>query len=131
MGTTLTIIDETTAGERSEALTLELLTDRITVRELIRSRVYQEVKDHNSGTGTTFRGFVQPTDTERTLNGYEMRRPRQVDWERQFEAALEAFRRNGFVILVGERQAEDLDEEIVVAPGTQVSFLKLVPLVGG
>ena len=60
-----------------------------------------------------------------------LRRPRQVDWERQFEAALESFQRNGFVILVDQRQVEGLDEQIVVAPGTEVSFLKLVPLVGG
>jgi hypothetical protein len=31
---------------------------------------------------------VQPTDSEQTLNGYALRRPRQLDWEAQAESAL-------------------------------------------
>lgn len=46
-------------------------------------------------------------------------------------AALEAFERNGFILLVEDRQVETLEEEIRVRPDTQVTFLKLVPLVGG
>ena len=45
MSVTLTIRDENTAGDTTHTLTLDFLTERITVRELIRSRVYQEVKD--------------------------------------------------------------------------------------
>ena len=57
---TLTIQDETTAGERFEAMKLELLTERVTVRELIRSRVYQEVQDYNTRQPDEFRGLIQP-----------------------------------------------------------------------
>ena len=46
MTTTLTVRDETTAGESHDAITLEFLTEHITVRELIRERVFQEVKDY-------------------------------------------------------------------------------------
>jgi hypothetical protein len=42
-----------------------------------------------------------------------------------------AFRRNGFVVLVDERQVEDLDEVVDLFAGSVVTFLKLVPLVGG
>jgi len=79
--------------------------------------VYQEVQDHNRQEHQqVFHGLVQPTDTEQELNGYRLRRPRQIDWKQQFEAALHAFERNGFLILINERQAESLDEEIVIAP---------------
>ena len=44
---------------------------------------------------------------------------------------VEAFGRNGFVVLVDDRQVEELDEDIELALGTEVTFLKLVPLVGG
>jgi len=107
------------------------LTERITVRELIRSRVYQEVKDYNTLQPEVFRGLVQPTDTERTLNGYKLRRPRQINWEKQFDKAIAAFLGNGFLILVDDEQVTELDEEITIAPETAVTFLKLVPLVGG
>ena len=129
--TTLTVRDETTAGETTGELVLEFLTERITVRELIRSRVYQEVKDHNTAPQGTFRGLVQPVEAERALNGFTMKQPRQVDWDAQYEKAIEAFEGHRILVLVDDRQAESLDDEIVIQPSTQVSFLKLTPLVGG
>ncbi|EDL56503.1 hypothetical protein PM8797T_00784, partial [Gimesia maris DSM 8797] len=45
--------------------------------------------------------------------------------------AVEAFERNQILILVNERQAESLDEEIKITPQSEVSFLKLTLLVGG
>lgn len=132
MPATLTVRDESTTGEKIGEITLEFLTERITVRELIRSRVYQEVQDHNlRAQQQVFRGLVQPSETERELNGYRLRKPRQIDFKEQYEVAVEAFHRNGFLVLVEDRQATNLDEEIVITPQTDVAFLKLVPLVGG
>jgi len=133
MVASLTIRDVNTLNLDSDGsvFVLDFLTERITVRELIRSRVYQEVKDYNTSQPEYFRGLVQPTDTEKTLNGYKFRQLRQIDWEKQFEKAIAAFEGNGFVILVDDQQVTELEEEIVVAPGTSVTFLKLVPLVGG
>jgi hypothetical protein len=34
-------------------------------------------------------------------------------------------------MLVDDRQVEDLDEEIELRVSTEVSFVKLIPLVGG
>jgi hypothetical protein len=131
MAATLTVRDETTAGQTLYEFALEVLTERLTVRELIRSRVYQEVQDYNLRQPERFRGLVQPTDAEQTLNGFKLKKPRQIDWKRQYDLAVEAFEVNRFLILVDDRQAESLDEEIVVGPETRVSFLKLTPLVGG
>jgi len=132
MVASLTIRDATTAGQTTGEITIEFLTERITVRELIHSRVYQEVRDHNlKARQQVFHGLVQPSDTERELNGYRLRKAREIDWRQQCEVALKAFERNGFLILVGDRQMTSLDDEIVITPGIQVSFLKLVPLVGG
>ena len=134
MPATLTIHDETASGQRTNSLSLDFLTERITVRELIRSRVYQEVQDYNQRKPETFRGLVQPTETEKTLNGSEFKprdHKRDVDWKQQFEKACDAFSRNGFFILIDDRQAESLDEVIELRAGTEVSFVKLTPLVGG
>jgi hypothetical protein len=60
-----------------------------------------------------------------------MRRPHRIDWERQADAAVEAFGRNGFVVLVGDRQVEDVDEELSLDDASDVAFVRLVPLVGG
>ncbi len=127
----LTFVDETTAGERAEAWGLEITEERLTLREVIRRRVFQEVAEYHAAQPGVFRGLVQPTDTERTLNGYALKTPRRIDPERQFERAVEAFGRNGFLVLIGDRQVEELDEEIELRLGVEVTFLKLVPLVGG
>ncbi len=112
-------------------LVLEFLTERITVRELIRSRVYEEVQDYNRRRPERYRGLVEPTDVERTLNGVRPKAGREIDWQRQFETACKAYERNGFLVLVNNRQAGGLDEEVTLGPGAEVTFVKLVPLVGG
>ena len=131
MPATLAIRDESTGGDTLHERTLEFLTERITVRELIRERVYQEVMDYNTRQPEAFNGLVQPKDAERTLDGFRLRQPRRINWEAQLAQALEAFAGNGMIILVNDRQAESLEEEFVVGPETDVVFLRLVPLVGG
>ena len=134
MSATLMIRDETATGVPVHEFPLEFSNERITVRELIRERVYQEVSEYNFRSrreGGLFRGLVQPTDAERTLNGFRVPKDRDIDWEAQLARAIDAFSRNGFFILVDDRQAETLDETIVISASTQVSFVKLTPLVGG
>ncbi|MDH6139904.1 hypothetical protein P3T35_001904 [Kitasatospora sp. GP30] len=124
-------VDETTAGDRSDGWDLEIAEERLTVGELIRRRVFQEVAEYNARTPQVFQGLVQPDDAERVLNGYVLRTPRRIDPEAQTELALKAFAGNGFLVLVGDRQVTDPAEEIELALGTEVTFLKLVALVGG
>lgn len=128
------IRDETATGQTVHSFPLEFESESITVRELIRERVYQEVSEYNFRSRRedgVFRGLVQPTDTERALNGFKVPKGRDIDWEKQFAQAIDAFGRNGFFIIVDDRQAEALEETIVIRPSTQVSFVKLTPLVGG
>jgi hypothetical protein len=47
MPTTLTIHDETPRGEKRATRVLDFLTERITVRELIRERVYYGGRQKN------------------------------------------------------------------------------------
>ena len=131
MPTAVTVRDRTTLGETAGELTLEFLTERVTARELIRGRVYQEVTEHNARQAGLFTGLVQPRDAERTRGGFRLRSPRRIDWAEQYAAALAAFARNGFLLLVDDRQVTDLDAEIELRHDTAVCFLRLVPLVGG
>lgn len=136
---TLTLRDESATGTIHGTFELTDLSERMTVRELIRSRVYQEVRDLEVRQAASdrelleFRGLVTPSESEQVLNGSGVRvsRGRKIDWKKQFEDACDAFERNSFLILINDRQAESLDEEFVVEPSTDVAFLKLTPLVGG
>jgi hypothetical protein len=131
MPATLTIRDATLSGETLGEWSLDFLTERITVRELIRSRVYQEVQDYNRRQPERFRGLIEPGDEEQALNEPKKTRPRQIDWQRQFERALGAFRQQQVLILLDGKQLRDLDEEIELKPGGEASFLRLTMLTGG
>lgn len=133
MSTMLTIRDEMAFSYNAEnfEFTISLPAEVVTARELIGERVRQEVEDYNARRPEYFRGLVQPTDAERTLNGFRVRDVRPLDWRGQYDKAIEAFYRNGFILLVDDRQVEDVDALIEVKPQTTVTFLKLIPLVGG
>jgi hypothetical protein len=128
---TITLYDETTLGEKVPGLTLVLPMQRITARELIRQRIDREVDDYHQNQSQPFQGLVQPSDSERLLNGYKLRTARKIDREQQFELAIAAFGNNGFILLVNDLQVEDLDLELELEDDSIVSFLKLIPLVGG
>ncbi|TDC19003.1 hypothetical protein E1265_24555 [Streptomyces sp. 8K308] len=127
----VTFVDETTAGERTAAWALDIAGERTTPRELIGRRVRHEVAEYNARTPRVFQGLVQPERAERVPGGYAMPAPGRVDAEAQVERALRAFQGNGFLLLVGDRQVTELDEEIELTADTAVTFLKLVALVGG
>jgi hypothetical protein len=129
MPLTLSVLDEATNGERRAAGPFEFETVAITLRELIRARVQQDVKRFNESESEPFRSLVQPEESERVLNGLPSR-PLLV-WQRQFEKAVRAFNGNGFLVLVDDCQVTDLDQTIHLTPQSRVTFLKLVPLMGG
>ncbi|MCC5575957.1 hypothetical protein IMZ11_09935 [Microtetraspora sp. AC03309] len=127
----VTFRDETATGKALDEFVLPGLPERISARELVRLRVREEVARYNAAPSHHFRGLVKPSEAEAELNGYRMRTARRLDWERQADAAEAAFARNGFILLIGERQIDDLDVEIDLTADPVVSFIKLVPLVGG
>lgn len=123
--------DDTLSGQTLDEFELQFSNDKIDVRELIRSRVYQEVSEYNAGTGTHFRGLVQPQDSQTDGQRFRMKERRQIDWREQFERALDSFQVGRVIILVNDKQVESLDQQLDLTEDATVSFLKLVPLVGG
>lgn len=128
---TLVVHDETATGRPVRQISLPDLPATITVRELVRLRVREEVARHNALPQAVFAGLVRPLEAEVVANGYRLKSPRRLDWEKQADIAVDAFERNGFFILVGDRQVEDLDETIDLAADPHVAFVRLTPLVGG
>ncbi|WP_316742619.1 hypothetical protein [Streptomyces sp. MK7] len=128
---TVTFRDETATGKALTEWEVAGLPDRMTVRELIRLRVREEVARHNARPSDRFNGLVRPDDAETELNGYRLRETRRIDWERQAEIAQRAFLSNGFFVLAGDRQVEDLYEVVDLTADPDLVFIKLVALVGG
>jgi hypothetical protein len=123
------VVDETTTGNRDDDWTFEVAEERLPLQEVIRRRVYEEVAGHNSAAaGGVFRGLVRPADAEVVRDGF--RTTADIAPERQCEV-LKAFGRNGLVVLVGDRHIEKLDEIVALPAGVEITFLRLVALVGG
>ena len=131
MPVTIQVWDEVIPGHRSASTAFTVPQAESTARELIRSRVQQEVDRYNQSLPEVFCGLVQPEESEQILNGFRMRTKRPLDWKAQFERACASFERNGFLLLVDGRQVAELDEPIALRADSEVQFVKLVPLVGG
>ncbi|MEU8610768.1 hypothetical protein AB0C29_22540 [Actinoplanes sp. NPDC048791] len=113
--------DETMAGRAIDEWILPDLPDEITARELLRLRVREEVARFHATAGEAFCG----------LTAFTVRRGQRLDWTAQADAACQAFARNGFVMIVGRHQVDDLDQLIDLRGDPTVAFIRLVPLVGG
>jgi hypothetical protein len=126
----LRIVDQTLGVHPPSVRELRLASERITLRELLKRRIDEEVAELNAGRDE-IKPLVTPTEQERQLNGDKGSAGRSVDPARQLAAAVEAFERRRIIIIVDGRQLSDIDQPITVTPDTEVRFLKLVPLVGG
>ncbi|NYH45305.1 hypothetical protein HNR22_005032 [Micromonospora jinlongensis] len=99
----ITVVDEATGVPSGPEWTMEIFEETVRLDELIRRRTFLEVAESGA----------------------------QVDPEERTRVALEGFTRNRFVVLVDDRQVTALDEKVRLHAGSRVTFLKLVPLVGG
>ncbi|MBL0922312.1 MAG: hypothetical protein IBJ10_09320 [Phycisphaerales bacterium] len=107
----------------------EFSDERVTVRELIRRWVYEEVDDYNRGLREApiapgAWAWVRVPDADLPPPS------RSIDWRREFDAALAAYERRAILVLVGPRETLSLDEVVTLASGTEVIFLQLTPIVG-
>jgi hypothetical protein len=129
----LNITDEAMYGQSQAgySMTLNFPKNHISVRELIEARVREEVAHYNAAQPEVFNMLVQPALAERVLNGFKFKEKKKIIEREQYEKAIQAFDRNGFIVLVDDLQVESLDQIIEIEPETTVTFLKLVPLVGG
>lgn len=125
---TLLVSDESATGKPLDSWVIDDVPDRLSVREIIRLRVRDEVARRNlAGRSGSFNTLVTPTAAEVLLN----HTTRRIDWERQADVAVRAFTANGFFMLVDNRQVSDLDELIDLRSASKISFVRLVQLVGG
>ncbi len=99
----ITIADEVTGAPSGPVWTMKVFEDEVRLDELIRRRVFLEIAE--SGV--------------------------DADPEERTRTTLDAFGRNAFVVLIDDRQVTALDEKVRLHAGSRVTFLKLVPLVGG
>jgi len=116
----VTIHDRTSTGDPTGTITLPGLPDGITLRQLIRLRVREEVARANVGAWRILLGLITPAHQTRTT----------LDGQAQTDAAIDLFLANGYIVLVNGVQVTDLETRIDLKRDPDVRFIRLTLLEG-
>jgi hypothetical protein len=122
---TLRILDRALG---TTAATTLIETEASTLRQVIAERVRHEVDAFNRNRPEVYHGLVAPEEAERLLNGYDLKRVRELDPEVEIDRTLRAFEKHAFVVFANGEQVTSLDESLQTE---ELEFIKLVPLAGG
>ncbi len=141
MSAVLKIVEKSLGRPQEATFELRLVSERMTGREIIARHIAQEVTRQNEKRSAAWTGHrragsfmvgFEPHPAEQKLNlAKPVRRPKLLDPAAEHKAALAAFESNRMIMLLDDRQIEDLDAEITLRDNSEVTFLRLVPLVGG
>jgi hypothetical protein len=140
----LTLRDQTNGRLGAQAMVVDWQASvQLTARTLITERVrieWETQEAERAASGTDTLPPLVTLDAMRRLNPYQgsRRKPSAtpnpmspMTLESVTAVALEGFRRNAFFLIVDGRQMTELDEPIPFRTTSQVTFLRLIPLVGG
>ncbi len=128
---TVAVKDENFSGKVLQEILVGFKSETVTIKEIIEARVRQEVENYNNKLPEYYNGLIQPSDAEKTINGFKLRSKKPIDTEKQVYVALDAFQKNGFFVLVDDQQCSSLDQVVHLHSDTKIGFLKMTPLVGG
>lgn len=125
------IHDETQSGCILNQVKLKVSKHRITVKELIKLRIFQEAEEFNAKRSSHYSGLVRPDHAKPVLSGFQLDPSYRIDPQKQYYIAMDAFKRQGFFVMVDEEKIDDPEYAIAIRSCPRISFLKLVPVVGG
>ena len=128
---TVSVKDENFSGKVLQEVLVGFASTTVTIKDIIEARVRQEVDSYNKKLPEYYNGLIEPSDAEKTINGYKLRSKKPIDAEKQIYVALDAFQKNGFFVLVDNQQCTALEQTVQLQPLTHIGFVKLTPLVGG
>ncbi len=128
MGIAVKVTDKTHSGDILSESMIELFTEIVTVKQLIHSRVTQEVEklDYKCKADT-----VKLCGEELLISEFQLGSKKELDLEKCQKAAIHAFQSNNYFLLIDNKQVTCLEEAILVSSTTEITFLKLIPLAGG
>jgi hypothetical protein len=122
---TISIKDESLQGTRL-SWQLEMLEEQTTLREIIR-RLYQDISEYQAKKRSQLHCLLPPTSQCQTSTEPLP----QLDWQRYYKQAINAFEKRSYIVIIDDKQVTHLDTPITLNKQSTVTFLKLIPLIGG
>lgn len=130
----LKLYDKTLGGPQRFVQELKLVSQRMTARQIIEARLDAEIAAINAQTAEEDKAYgstlVVPAFVK-TARSYGPPLKASMDRATQAEIVYDAFTANKLLMFVDNRQVTDLDQELGFGTHSTVTFIKLVPLVGG
>jgi hypothetical protein len=123
---TIMIRDESLQGTQP-SWQLDILEEQSTLREVIRSRIYQDVREYNAKKRSQVRCLLPPTSLWQVLAEHTP----TLDWQVQYDQAIKAFEKRSYIVLIDDQQITQLDSPMRLSAQSTVTFFKLIPLIGG
>ena len=120
-------IKDQSLQEAQQPWYLEIIEEQITLREIIRRRLYQEISEYQAKKRSQLPCFLIPTRSCQTATELLP----LFDWQRYSEQVIHAFEKRSYIVLVDNQQITYLDAPITLHIQSTVTFLKLMPLIGG
>lgn len=99
--------------------------------DLIRERVILEWDRRSDAANSAARPLVESAVGRDTVSPGARQDGVRMSRDDTVALALRGFGHNAFLVIVNDQQVTDLDAEIRLAPDTDITFVRLVPLVGG
>jgi len=129
-----------------DSVLLDIATERIIVAELIRRTVEEQIStmllnkqmEREAVQRALARQYLTQEEIDTQARQGSVRVPSrlpsavpEIDPGLEVQRALDAFTRHKFYIFIQDRQVNSLEEELSFTEQNSVTFLRLMPLVGG
>lgn len=142
---TIQIRSRIIGGEASVPnVALDLLTETLTIRDLITHTVEEQIRDLHIQRQMDFdniqhilnRHYLTDVEIQAQAQTGAIKMPELPDNSPIFitqetEKALTAFEKGVYVIVIDGEQAQSLNDTVTLRPTSKVTFLRLTPLKGG
>jgi hypothetical protein len=99
---------------------LNIQAEVSSLREIIRSRIYQEVSEYNARKRSELIGLIQSEP--------QISAPMTIDWEEPYKQAIQGFSQQRYIVQIDQHQIVELDKPIMLTEATEVHFFQLVPM---
>lgn len=124
---TITLQDASLQDQHQSPWQMDIFEEQSTLREILRSRIYQEVSEYHAKKRSQALCLITP----RPVEPQQADATPPVDWQIHYEQAITAFQKRRYLVLINGRQITELDASIHLTNQTTITFLKLIPLIGG
>jgi hypothetical protein len=132
MSIAVKIIDRETVGNSETVFKLHLVSETITIGDLIAERVRDEVRKFNKNPDAYITSLVMPNAIKNpSIVSKRKHRMPEIDPERHVRTAIESFNQGEFFLFVDHQQYLDIEDKVSLTQQSTVEFIRLIPLVGG